>query len=133
MRRWLKFNLVGAIGIAVQLAALLALTRGLGLNYLLATALAVETAVVHNFIWHQYFTWGDRLLRGPAAFAGRLLHFNLTTGAVSIAGNLVLMRLLMGYAHLPAAVANLIAITTCWVVNYLVSDRLVFRAGPATK
>ncbi len=58
--RWLKFNLVGGMGIAVQLLMLVVLKTGLHLNYLIATALAVETAVVHNFLWHERFTWADR-------------------------------------------------------------------------
>jgi putative flippase GtrA len=57
--RWLKFNLVGGIGIAVQLLTLVALKNGLHLDYLIATALAVETAVLHNFLWHERFTWAD--------------------------------------------------------------------------
>ena len=52
LRRWLKFNAVGAIGIVVQLAALAVLKGLLRLPYLTATALAVETAVLHNFVWH---------------------------------------------------------------------------------
>ena len=59
-RRWLKFNSVGAIGIGVQLSVLTLLAGHLGLNYLLATALAVETAVLHNFVWHEKWTWADR-------------------------------------------------------------------------
>ena len=47
--RWLKFNLVGAIGIGVQLGALGALTAVMHMPYLIATALAVEAAVLHNF------------------------------------------------------------------------------------
>jgi putative flippase GtrA len=58
--RWLKFNLVGGIGMAVQLLILFVLKTGLGLDYLTATALAVEATVVHNFCWHTRFTWPDR-------------------------------------------------------------------------
>jgi len=47
MIRWLKFNAVGAGGVAVQLAFLALLVR-LGVHYLLATALAVEAAVLQN-------------------------------------------------------------------------------------
>jgi len=47
--RWLKFNAVGALGVGVQLGTLAALTNGVGLDYLAATALAVEAAVLHNF------------------------------------------------------------------------------------
>lgn len=105
-RRWMKFNLVGAIGIAVQLTALWVFSGWLDLNYLAATALAVECAVLHNFCWHVRFTWADRGGRGAA---GRLARFNLTTGLVSIGGNLLLMRLLTGQAHLPVLPANLLS------------------------
>ena len=58
--RWLKFNLVGGMGIVVQLLLLVGLKTGLHLHYLAATALAVEIAVVHNFLWHERFTWAER-------------------------------------------------------------------------
>ena len=98
--RWLKFNAVGAAGIVVQLAALALLASGLGLNYLVATALAVEVAVLHNFFWHQRFTWVDRASLGTRDTLARLLKFNLTNGGLSILGNVVSMRLLVGQLHL---------------------------------
>ena len=66
--RWLKFNLVGGIGIAVQLLILVVLKAGLHFNYLIATALAVEIAVIHNFLWHERFTWADRSGAGFTRF-----------------------------------------------------------------
>jgi putative flippase GtrA len=87
-----------------------------------ATALAVETAVIHNFLWHERFTWADRTGAGFTRF----LKFNLTTGLFSIAGNLLLMKLLVGLGHLNYLPANGIAITACSVVNFLVSDGFVF-------
>jgi putative flippase GtrA len=122
--RWLKFNLVGAIGIVVQLGVLEALTAGFQLPYLAATALAVEAAVLHNFIWHEHYTWSDR--RHRSRILERLLRFNATTGAISIGGNLLLMSLFVGEAHLPALLGNMLSIATCSVANFLVSDRLVF-------
>ncbi len=47
--RWLKFNAVGGIGIAVQLVVLAVLKVAFHFDYLWATALAVETSVIHNF------------------------------------------------------------------------------------
>lgn len=120
--RWLKFNLVGGIGIAVQLLALAVLKAGLHFNYLIATALAVETAVVHNFLWHERFTWADRAGTGFARF----VKFNLTTGLFSVAGNLALMKLLAGLGHMNYLLANGITITVCSIVNFLVSDGFVF-------
>lgn len=125
--RWLKFNLVGGVGIAVQLLMLMALKSGLHLNYLTATALAVETAVIHNFLWHERFTWADRAGSGFSRF----LKFNLTTGVFSIAGNLGLMKLFVDFGHVNYLVANGITITVCSLVNFLVSDGFVFAPDRA--
>ena len=125
--RWLKFNFVGAVGIIVQLAVLKILNGGLGLHYQYATALAVETAVIHNFVWHERFTWVERCSGDCFAVLGRLLRFNLTTGLVSILGNMAIMEILHGRFHLPLIVSNMIAIGTCALLNFLISDQLVFR------
>ena len=125
--RWLKFNLVGGAGIAVQLAVLWILLHGLHCNYLLATALAVEMAVLHNFFWHQRFTWADRMHGHLRDTARRLLQFNLTNGAVSIVGNILLMRLLAGEFHVPAILANGASIAVCSLANFLLSETYVFR------
>jgi putative flippase GtrA len=128
LRRWMKFNTVGAAGIVVQLAALAVLKGWCRLPYLPATALAVETAVLHNFIWHQRWTWVERtgILRGRLMW-GRLARFHLTTGALSIASNLILMGVLVGRFHLHYMLANLLSIAVTSLANFFVSDLFVFR------
>ena len=121
--RWLKFNAVGAAGIVVQLAALTILKSGFGVNYLVATAIAVEAAVVHNFFWHERFTWADRKTRDRLQ---RLMRFNLTNGAISMVGNLAVMKLLDGELGLNYFLSNLLSITICSLLNFLVSDLFVF-------
>jgi putative flippase GtrA len=125
--RWLKFNFVGAVGIVVQLIALTILKSGLGMHYLVATGLAVETAVIHNFLWHERFTWLDRKTGGRNEMLLRLVRFNLSTGLISIVGNLLLMKALVGHLHLNYLLANILAIGTCAFLNFLVSDQFVFR------
>jgi len=125
----LKFNAVGIIGVGVQLAALSILRTGLGVNYLVATFLAVEAAVLHNFIWHERWTWVERTRQKAGGVIGRLFRFHLANGLISIAGNLVLMWLFVSRLHLHYFLANLIAIGTCSIVNFFASDRLVFRSG----
>ena len=122
--RLLKFNAVGAGGIVVQLLALALLKSGLRLDYLLATALAVEAAVVHNYFWHERFTWADRTTGSSWV---RFAKFNLTTGLFSILGNVLVMRVLVGGIHLNYFAANMLTIATCSIVNFLVSDRFVFE------
>jgi len=114
----------------------------LGFNYLFATAFAVEAAVVHNFVWHEQFTWVDRIkldrikldrieLQGlqPSwrQSLPRFLRFNLTTGAVSIVGNLALMKVMVDQGQMNYLVANAIAIALCSIANFVVSDTWVFE------
>jgi putative flippase GtrA len=126
-RTWLKFNTVGLIGIGVQLVVLTILKTGLGLNYLIATVIAVESAVLHNFAWHERWTWSDRTRSNAGGLVGRLIRFHLANGLISIAGNLLLMWLFVSRLHLHYFLANMMAIATCSVLNFLASDRLVFR------
>ena len=126
--RWLKFNAVGAMGIVVQLAALAALRGGLGVPYLAATAVAVELAVLHNFAWHERWTWKDRT-GSHSGVAKRLLRFHLGNGIVSLITNLVLMRLLVGQFRVPYLAANLAAIAAGSIANFIVGEWVVFRAA----
>ena len=58
--RWGKFNLVGAVGMAVQLGALALINRLAPGHYMVATAAAIEITLLHNFVWHLHYTWRDR-------------------------------------------------------------------------
>ena len=129
--RWMKFNLVGGIGIAVQFAALFLLKSVLHFDYLAATAIAVEAAVIHNFVWHEQFTWADRIRtdqsRGARSLSlRRFLRFNLANGGVSILGNLALMQVMVGEGHMNYLLASAIAIALCSLANFVVSDAWVF-------
>ena len=121
--RWFRFSAVGAAGIVVQAATLALLLRVAGLHYLAATAIAVEASVLHNFVWHRRWTWADRRRGNTSAM---LLRFNLTTGAMSIVGNLVLMVVFVAGVGLAPFVANMVTIAICSLVNFALSDRFVF-------
>ena len=124
--RWLKFNFVGAVGFAVQLVALKLLLL-CHMNYLAATALAVETAVLHNFAWHERFTWKDRPGGGRERLM-RLLRFHLGNGLFSIAANLAIMWVLVSRLHMTRLVlANAIAVAVCSILNFAIGEWYVFR------
>ena len=122
--RWLRFNAIGIAGAVVQLIAL-NLLLACGLHYLLSTALAVETAVLHNYYWHLRWTWKDR--------SGSIIRFHLANGLVSMAVNLVAMRLLSGVSQRPVTIANLIAIASASLLNYTLCYRWVFPAAKTAR
>jgi putative flippase GtrA len=113
--RFLRFNAVAAMGLAVQLATLWLLLR-LGLHYAPATAAAVAAAVAHNLAWHVSWTWRDRAPRGPRR-AVAMLKLAAGQGGVSLAGNLALMPVFVTLLHLPPLLANVLAVAACGLGN----------------
>jgi dolichol-phosphate mannosyltransferase len=124
---WIKFNLVGVLGFALQSGALFLLTHtAYPINYLAATAVAVELAVLNNFVWHQRWTWNDRPSTTKKETLRRLGKFNITAGVVSITGNLLLMSVLVGRMRLPIVVANLVTVVICSLLSFVLADRIAF-------
>jgi putative flippase GtrA len=126
--RWGKFNLVGVMGMVVQLAALALIDHVAPGHYLLATAAAIEITLLHNYVWHTRYTWRDRC--DGASLWTQCFRFHLSNGMVSMLGNLAVMRILADEAHMPLLAANTIAILFCSMMNFCIGDRWAF-AGPA--
>lgn len=124
--RWGRFNLVGAIGIPVQLTLLHLLDRWSPGHYLFASAAAIELTLLHNFLWHLHYTWRDR--REASTRLAQLFRFHISNGSVSMLGNLALMRLLVQEAHLPILISNLIAILCCSIANFTLGNVWAFAA-----
>jgi putative flippase GtrA len=127
LARWIAFNGVGAIGIGVQLAILATLVRGAGLGYLWATAIAVECTILHNFAWHERWTWRDRPSGGRGRALGRLVRFHAANGIVSLAGNLAIVRVLSGSLGVDPVASNIVAIMVCSLLNFAAGELVVFR------
>ena len=112
----------------VQLGVVTILVRVAGWHYLAATVMAVEAAVLHNFVWHQRWTWRDRPARSTRTTALRLVHFHLLNGMVSLVGNIGVTALCSGIGGLDPIGSNLIAIIVCSLVNFAASESLVFQS-----
>ena len=136
MARWGKFNLVGAVGMAVQLGALALINHLAPGHYMVATAAAIEITLLHNFVWHLHYTWRDRFPTLNAFRAGRpgdrrglaghLIRFHLSNGLVSMVGNLALMPVLVEGVRIPVVAANAIAILCCSIVNFCLGHNWAF-------
>jgi dolichol-phosphate mannosyltransferase len=128
-----KFSAVGLLGIGVQMGCFALLFSGLGLNYMVATALAVEAAVLHNFTWHERYTWKDRRHGGRRGVLYRLVRFHAGNGLASILGNLVLMRLFVGVLGINHYLASGAAIAICLLLNFAISEWFVFRGNTTSE
>src|SRR5579872_993345 len=108
MKRWLRFNAVGILGAGIQLAVLTLMLR-LHVHYLIATAVAIEAALLHNYVWHRRWTWAGQ--------SGSLWKFHASNGLISLTSNLLMMRLFTGMLELPPVPSNLAAIVLTSFLN----------------
>jgi putative flippase GtrA len=132
LKRFLRFNLVGALGIFVQLASLALFNRAIPARYLLTSTLAVEFTLLHNFIWHIHYTWPARSPHRTRA-ALQFLRFHLSNGLISLAGNLALMRLFVHSFHSPILIANALTIACCGLANFLLAHHWVFARARSSR
>lgn len=123
--RFSAFIVVGAIGFLVQIGAIALMTMVAGWRYGPATAIAVELAVVHNFLWHERWTWRDRI-EGGDGVTSRFLKFQVSNGLTSLAGNLLLMTVFVEFLRLNPVMANVVSVVLISAVNFLWADRWVF-------
>src|SRR5262249_13340088 len=68
----------------------------------------------------------DRQLTSSRRVFNRLVRFHLLNGSVSMAGNLIITAFLTAGFGLDTVAANMAAILTCSLINFLGSDALVF-------
>ncbi len=131
-RQWVrfgKFNLVGSLGAALQLLLLYFMTKYFRMSAVSTTALAVEIAVLHNFLWHERFTWRDRRLKNIRQRARRLWRFHAGNGLISLLGNTLLTYCLVERLKAPILPSAVGAIALCSVANFLVADHWVYATN----
>src|SRR5262245_53611128 len=124
------FITVGMAGFLLQIASLTLMTTAAGWPYEPATAVAVQLAVIHNFIWHERWTWRERRVR-QSALAARFFRYELTTGASSILSNVLCTALLVEKFGMHAIPANVVTVVLMSAVNFLISDRWIFSRSLA--
>lgn len=127
--RLVRFSMAGMAGFAVQVAALALLVSVTNLHYLVATILAVEAAILINFVWHDRWTWRDRPPVTEAERWRRLARFNAMTGLTSIVGSVMVTAALVEMLSMSPIAANIISVIALGTVNFAGANTLVFRAA----
>ena len=125
--RQVRFAFSGGVGAVVQLG-ILKLLEALGAPALLANAVGFLVSAQVNFFLNLTLTWGDRRSGGDVgqSLLRRWLRFH---GAIAGTGLLNLGVFTLARVFLPDLLASALGIGVAAVANFLLADRLVFRAG----
>lgn len=116
--RVIRFAMVGAFGALVQLVALQLwrLIFNTEKTFVIANFLAIETAVISNFIWSNLWTFKDRRLK-PGQIPLSFVTFNLSS-----AGSILIQSVI---AYITAHTVGLVPLFVLPVINYTVDTGVV--------
>lgn len=132
--RLTRFGAVGLLGAGCQVLLLTLLVKGAHLPAVVATPISVEFTLLHNFVWHERFTWSDRAACTLSERTMRLWRFHAGNGAVSLLGNTALMYWLVERLKLPLTLSAVGVIAICAMANFVLADRWVYvLARPASR
>jgi putative flippase GtrA len=121
-RRFQKFLLVGAIGLAVNQVALFALVAQAALAVAMASPIAIFLSMIVTFILNERWTWHDR-------GHGRILHRAMLYGSINSGGLLInwLTLVSLERAGLNYLIANLVGAGLAAVWNFTLNHSLTWR------
>ncbi len=116
--RIIRFAMVGAFGAIVQLVALQLwrIIFATEKTFVIANFLSIETAVISNFIWSNFWTFKDRKLKAsqiPLSF----ITFNLSS-----AGSILIQSVI---AYVTAHTVGLVPLFVVPTINYTVDTGVV--------
>jgi len=116
-----RFLLVGAAGVAVNSIVLFALHQLGGLPVAVASAVAVEVAIVNNYLLNNRWTFGEMRLS-----LGRFLQFNTVSlgGLLLTTSTVWLLTTTFGVQYLAANLVG-IGFATAW--NFIANVRWTWR------
>ncbi len=121
-RRFQKFLLVGAIGLAVNQGALFALVDRASLAVAMASPIAIFLSMIVTFTLNERWTWHDR-------GHGRILHRALLYGSINSGGLLInwLTLVSLDRIGLNYLIANLVGAGIAAVWNFSLNHALTWR------
>ncbi len=121
---FIKFLLVGASGVAVNLGFYVFFSRIAGLPLEVASPIAIEISIISNFLLNNAFTFGKR--SSANGLRKRFLRFHVVAGAAGVVNYSVLLLLAKSFGMWDIA-ANLAGIACATLVNYFLNSRWTWK------
>jgi len=125
--RVIKFILVGASGVIVNLGLLYFLKEFLKINYLVAGLVAIEISIINNFVLNSLWTWKDKFTTSLKIILFRFLKFNFSTGFSILVINFLFLWVLTEYFHFYYILSQSIGIIMGSIINFLLYHYWVFK------
>ena len=121
---FMKYSLVGVSGVFVNLGLYLFLTRYYEISEVVAPLIAIESALISNFILNNFWTFGKRITQSRIRV--KFIKFHLVSGLSALINYSVFLILFLVFG-LFDILANLIGIGLAAIVNYLINSNWTWK------
>ena len=121
---FMKYSLVGVSGVFVNLGLYLFLTRYYEVSEVIAPLIAIESAMISNFILNNFWTFGKRVTQSRIRV--KFIKFHLVSGLSALINYSVFLALFLVFG-LFDILANLIGIGLAAIVNYLINSNWTWK------
>jgi dolichol-phosphate mannosyltransferase len=123
-KTFLKFSVVGASGVVVNLLSFTALLA-LGMNKYLASPIAIEASIVANFLFNNYWTFSARDMNKGIHIRG--LKFNIVSfAALAVSYSTFLIVSTLDASGIPQ-VHQAVGIVPATLINYFFNSYWTFK------
>jgi dolichol-phosphate mannosyltransferase len=132
--RFFRFGVVGFSGVFVDMGVFYLLRTLLGLGLTRSAIFSAEVAIINNFLWNDFWTFGDIARRQPGKRQRlkRLIKFHV----ICLAGlilNVLIVNFLFNVFKINEYLAKLIAIALVTVWNFWFNLKLSWRVTDVEK
>jgi len=121
---FMKYSLVGVSGVFVNLGLYLFLTRYYEISEVVAPLIAIESALISNFILNNFWTFGKRITQNRIRV--KFVKFHLVSGFSALINYSAFLTLFLVFG-LYDILANLIGIGLAAIVNYLINSNWTWK------
>ena len=123
-KTFLKFGLVGASGVAVNLVSFTVLLN-LGMNKFLASPVAIEVSIITNFLLNNYWTFSEREMNDKVHIRG--LKFNVVSFvALAVSYSTFLILSAFDPSGIPQ-IHQAVGIIPATLINYFLNSYWTFK------
>jgi dolichol-phosphate mannosyltransferase len=123
--RIVKFGIVGASGVVVNVGCLYLLTEFARIPYFIASVIAIELSIISNFTINHLWTWRDRSEAGT--LWRKIVRYHVGSGVTAFLGNYLILVALTEFFGMHYMISNLIGIAVGTFSNFLISDLWTFK------
>ena len=113
------------LGTAVNTGCLYLFKGVLKIPIIPASMMAIEVAILHNFLWFRWWAWKDRIHR--PSFFKHLLFYNAATGVVDLVANVSVLWALSTFAGVHYLLANLAGMIAGPFIKFWLNEKFIFR------